>query len=127
MVSNREYYFDAKNKVAYDGAVRELVKLAGYKEQPKEVAYNTLRQQLTDAIQTSVNGERDMSACKTLAKRIGSLGKEITDTSTLAAWQGELQKIITGKESFTPKSAKSKAKPVTDPCVAAIAALGKTA
>ncbi len=125
LVSNREYFFDAKNHIVYDSSVRELIKLAAYKEQPKEITYGLLRQQLNEAVRASVSGDRDLGQCKKLAARISSLAKTMKDSTTNIAWQGELQKIIAGKETFLPKGAKPKAKPVTDPCAAAIAALSK--
>lgn len=124
LVGNREFLYDATGHVMYDDAVRTLIQMDGYKDQPKDATLGLLQRDLTEQVKASVNGQRDEVRCRKLAVRITGLGdsmdKFLPDTGIKTAWMAELRKIISGKESFVPKGAKPEASPITDPCVAAI-------
>lgn len=127
LAAGRDNFFNAKNQVRTDPSVVAAAKLAGLKPAPADTGLATLRQSVGLALQNAVAGERDLKACRTLAARITALGKATKDAAALATWSKNLGVVIAGKETFRPKGAKPKAKPLRDPCADAIAALAKTA
>jgi hypothetical protein len=122
----REKYFGRGYRVSTDPAVSFLARPAG-KRLPKDPQLmQSLLNRLSGELKASIAGQRDAKTCRMLASRINSAAKYTKDADQKRKWVKGLSKIITGRETFTPKTpktAKRKAKPQRDPCADAIKGL----
>ena len=124
--NGREKYFGHKNRVATDAAYSTLAKIAGRKLPGEEVLMQGLLDRLAGEVRTSVEGARDLKACRALSDRITAAAKALPDDARRATWGSALLPLIKDRETFLAANAKKGAKPVRDPCADAIQALGGT-
>ena len=85
-----------------------------------------LLDRLAGEVRTSVEGARDLKACRALSDRITAAAKALPDDARRATWGSALLPLIKDRETFLAANAKKGAKPVRDPCADAIQALGGT-
>ena len=130
--NGREKYFGHKNRVATDAALTALAKISGRKLPGEDALMQGLLDRLAGEVKTSVEGPRDLKACRALSERITAAAKTLPDDARRATcddarratWGSSLATLIKDRETFLPANAKKGAKPVRDPCADAIHALG---
>jgi len=112
----REKYFGRSMRVSTDRAVASLAKLAGQRLPAESQLMQNLLDRLAAELKDSVTGRRDLKTCRLLAARIKAAAKYTRDPAQRRKWAQALSKIIAGRETFTPQTARKKAKAVRDPC-----------
>ena len=119
----REKYFGRHMRVNTDRAVSTVAGLAG-KRLPKDPQLmQNLLDRLAAELKKSITGQRDIKNCRLLAAKIKAAAKYTKDPAQKRKWVQVMSKTITGRETFKPKTAKKKAKPLRDPCADTIKAL----
>ena len=118
-----EKYFGHKYRVATNAAVPLLAKLSKQKMPPEAKLMQPLLDQVAGDLKASLAGERDIKACRDLAGKIGAAGNALKDQEQKRQWLAGLSKLIAGRETFTPRGAKKKAKALRDPCAQTITKL----
>ena len=118
-----EKYFGHKYRVSTNPTVPLLAKLSRQKMPPEAKLMQPLLDQVTSELKESVAGERDIKACRQLAGKIWAAGNALKDQEHKRKWLDGLSKLIAGRETFKPPSAKRKAKALRDPCADTISKL----
>ena len=112
----REKYFGRWMRVATDPAVAFLAREAGQRLPKDPQLMQSLLDRLTAELKQSVTGQRDINQCRLLAAKIKAAAKHTKDPDQKRKWAQGLSEIITGHETFKPKTARKDAKPLRDPC-----------
>ena len=112
----REKYFGHRMRVSTDQAVLSLARLAGQRMGKEPQLMQDLLDRLAVELKNSVACQRDIKNCRLLAAKIKAAAKYTKDPSQKRQWAQDLSKIITGHETFKPKTASKKTRPVRDPC-----------
>ena len=116
----REKYFGRWMRVATDPAVSFLTREAGQRLPKDPQLMQSFLDGLAAELKASVAGQRDVKQCRQRAARLKAAAKHTRDADQKRKWAEALSQIITGHETFTPKTARKKAKPVRDACADAI-------
>ena len=111
-----EKYFGHKYRVSTDASVPVLARLSGRKMSPESELMKPLLAQVASELKRSVAGERNLKDCRLLAARIKAAGNSLKQPEQKRQWLENLSKIMAGHETFQPRGAKKKAKPLRDPC-----------
>ena len=119
----REKYFGRRMRVATDPAVAVLARQAGQRLPKDPQLMQSLLDRLAAELKESVTGQRDARHCRLLAARIEAAAKYTKDPGQRRKWAQGLSRIITGHETFQPKTTRKNAKPLRDPCANTIKAL----
>ena len=80
------------------------------------------RMEFEKSLQAAVNGVRTPAGCDLMVNRLNAIAKDFKNAKERKVWADTLLAIINGHESFAPASAPHK--PMLDPLVNAIYALG---
>ena len=111
-----EKYFGHRYRVATDASLPVLARLSGRKMSPELELMKPLLNQVASKLNQSVAGERNVKDCRLLAARIKAAGNCLKDPEQKRQWLESLSKVMAGHETFQPRGAKKKAKPLRDPC-----------
>ena len=112
----REKYFGNKYRVATDPTLPYLARLAGQKMPPDAELVKPVLDRVAAELKESVAGERNIKNCRLLAAKIKGAADCVKDPDQKRQWLEGLSKVIAGRETFKPATAKKKAKPLRDPC-----------
>ncbi|MBL7224178.1 MAG: hypothetical protein ISS72_10015 [Candidatus Brocadiae bacterium] len=112
----REKYFGRWMRVATDPAVAFLAREAGQHLPKDPQLMQSLLDRLAAELKESVASQRDIKRCRLLAAKIKAAAKHAKDPDQKRKWAQGLSKIITGHETFKPKTARKNARPLRDPC-----------
>jgi hypothetical protein len=112
----REKYFGRWMRVATDPAVALLAREAGQRLPKDPQLMQALLDRLAAELKESVAGQRDARQCRLLAAKIKAAAKHTKNPDQKRKWAEGLSKIITGHETFKPKTGRKAAKPLRDPC-----------
>jgi len=112
----REKYFGRWMRVSTDQAVSSLARLARQRMPKEPQLMQNLLDRLAAELKKSVTGQRDIKNCRLLAAKIKAAAKYTKDPAQKRKWAQGLSAIITGHETFKPKTTRKKAKPLRDPC-----------
>jgi len=111
-----EKYFGHRYRVATDASVPVLARLSGQKMSPEAELVKPLLAQVASQLKQSVAGERNLKDCRLLAAKIKATGNSLKQPDQKRQWLESLSKVMAGHETFQPRGAKKKAKPLRDPC-----------
>jgi hypothetical protein len=109
-------YFGHRYRVATNPILPALARLAGQRMPPEAELVKPLLERLAAELKMSVAGDRDVKDCRLLAAKIKATGDCLKAPEQKRQWFEGLAKIIEGKETFKPRTAKKNAKAVRDPC-----------
>ena len=112
----REKYFGGRMRVATDPAVAFLARQAGQRLPKDPQLMQSLLDRLAAELKTSVTDQRDIRHCRLLAARIEAAAQYTKDPEQKRKWAQGLSEIITGHETFKPKTTRKNTEPVRDPC-----------
>ena len=119
-IQGYECYFAKGGAITLDPSVGTLARLAGQKPRVETEYYQPLLDQITVQLKTALTEGRTPKGCNQLANSIKAVAKQIKPEEQKRAWLEGLAQTIRGKEEYVVKK---NAKPVRDPCAAAIQSL----
>jgi len=111
-----EKYFGHRYRVSTDASLPALARLSGQKMSPEAELVKPLLAQVASELKQSVAGERNLKDCRLLAAKIKAAGNSLKQPEQKRQWLESLSKVMAGHETFLPRGAKKKAKPLRDPC-----------
>jgi len=112
----REKYIGRFGRLATDPAVALLARQAGQRLPKDTQLMQSYLDRLAAELKASVAGPRDIKACRLLATKIQAAAKHTKDAEQKSRWLQSLSTTITGRETFTPETARKKARALRDPC-----------
>jgi hypothetical protein len=118
--TGHELYIGRWDSVRTDPAITMLARQSKQKMPGKPQLTRSYLDRLSEELQASVAGPRELPECSQLAKKLESAAKFATDETVRKEWGQKLLTIMAGQETFSVGQKKHR-----DPCADAIRKIGE--